>query len=313
VSLSGRQRVVARGPGGLGLQDVSSDGRVLLTHGNGRILMMTLAPGQTTERDLSWLDGSILGDLSDDGRTLLFTEEGAGAGSLTYSTWLRQTDGSPAVRLGDGLGCGLSPDGKWALAVRLEPQPAQLVLIPTGPGEAKRLTHDAISHRIAAWFPDGRHVLFAGSEPGKGSHLYVQDLEGGAPRAITPDSDERRALWIRRPVSPDGRLIVWFDGERFLLCPVEGGSPRPLMEIGNGEIPVRWDSDGRALYLRERQQTSLKIFRLDVSTGQKQLWKEIPAPAPTWGSSLLLTPDGKSYVHGYGISSEALYLVEGLK
>ena len=70
VSLSGRQRVVARGPGGLGLQDVSSDGRVLLTHGNGRILMMTLAPGQTTERDLSWLDGSILGDLSDDGRTL---------------------------------------------------------------------------------------------------------------------------------------------------------------------------------------------------------------------------------------------------
>src|SRR5262249_62033228 len=83
VTLSGRQRVVAGGPGDQELQDVSPDGRLLLTHWHGRYLMMTLPPGETAERDLSWLDGSILADLSADGQRLLLTEEGEGAGCVS--------------------------------------------------------------------------------------------------------------------------------------------------------------------------------------------------------------------------------------
>ena len=311
VTLSGRQRIVAGGAGDQELQDVSPDGRILLSHWHGRVVLMTLAPGESSERDLSWLDWSNLADLSDDGKTLLISEQGQGAGSPMYAAYLRKTDGSQAVRLGDGLVCALSPDGKWALTARLQPLPAQLVLLPTGAGEPKTVTNDAINHRIAAWFPDGKRILFGGNEPGKGPRSYVQDLEGGKPRAITPEL--KRPLWIRRPVSPDGRLLVVVDGPSVSLYPVEGGDPRPVPGLQEGERPIRWSDDGRSLYVRRTGETPIRVFQVDISTGHRQLSKEIAVPAVAASSNFLLTADAKSYVYSYNVQSSDLYLVEGLR
>jgi len=309
VRLAGRQRQIAQGPGSYLLEDVSPDGRALVSLWHQRNILMALAPGQTMEHDLSWLDGSTPVALSDDGKTLLFREQGEGAGPQMYSVWKRQTDGSPAVRLGEGQACGLSPDGKWALAVRTQPQPMQLVLIPTGAGEPRTLTNDAINHRIAAWLPDGKRVLFVGSEPGKGPRLYVQDIDGGTPRAISEDQGKGTMWMTWRPISPDGRLIVWFYG-RYLLYSIDGGDPRPIPGLAEGEIPIGWTLDGRALYVRALQ-TPIKVYRLDVSTGQRQLWKEIASPRAY--VQLGMTPDGKYYAYSYSTNSLDLYLVEGLK
>ena len=309
VDLSGRRRIIAKGPGNQVIEDVSADGRVLLSNWTSRNVLMALMPGDTRERDLSWLDGSRPFALSDDGRTLLFTETGEGAGSLANTVWKRQTDGSPAVRLGEGMGTGLSPDGQWVLAVRLHPRPAQLVLIPTGPGEERILTRDQINHRTGAWFPDGRRVLFVGDEPGKGPRLYVQEIDGGAPRAISGEFTKGTMWMTWRAVSPDGRLVVFFDGG-YRLYPVDGGPPRPIPELVADEIPVGWDSDGHALYVRGPQ-APIKIFRLDVTTGRRQLWKETAAPDP-W-AQVVMTPDGRSYAYSYVNRSSDLYLVEGLR
>ena len=54
VSALGSIRL-ARVPGRLNLQDVSKDGRLLVTREDARIGMMALAPGESAERDLSWL------------------------------------------------------------------------------------------------------------------------------------------------------------------------------------------------------------------------------------------------------------------
>ena len=310
VNLSGRQRIVSRGPGSQSVEDVSSEGRVLLSHWHVRMILMVFTPAQTRERDLSWLDGSRPFDFSDDGKTIYFTELGEGAGSPADSVWKRETDGAPAVRLGEGLGAGVSPDGKWVLALRFHQQPAQLFLIPTGAGEEKALTHDRINHRAAAWFPDGRRVLFIGDEPGKGPRLYVQSIEGGPPRAITEEA-ARGTTWATwRPISPDGRWTVWFDGE-YGLYPTDGGKPRPIPGLAAGEIPIGWSSDGRALYVRDRRRTPIKAFLLDVSTGKRQSWKEIGAPVAD--VEFVATPDGNSYAYSYRSSSSDLYLVEGLK
>ena len=309
VSLSGRRRIIARGAGSHVLEDVSPDGRVLLAHWHVRRTLMALAPEGPRERDLSWLDGSTPFALSDDGKTLFSKEIGEGAGSLTNSVWMRKTDGSPAVRLGEGMGTGLSPDGKWVLAVRLDPQPAQLLLIPTGAGETKVLTQDAINHRVGAWFPDGRRVLFVGNEPGKGPRLYVQGLDGGAPRAISGEATKGTMWMTWRPISPDGRYVVFFDGQ-YLLYPVEGGQPRPISGLVEGDVPIGWDTEGRTLYIRDRQ-TPIRISRLDISTGKRTPWKEANAPVPD--VQLVMTPDGKSYAYSYENLSSDLYLVEGLK
>ena len=36
------------------------------------------------------------------------------SGGLSYAVYVRKTDGSPAVLLGEGGAVSLSPDGKWA-------------------------------------------------------------------------------------------------------------------------------------------------------------------------------------------------------
>src|SRR5262249_55577893 len=116
VSLSGRERLLARVTGSLTLRDVNRDGRVLFTHDSTRLGIFALPPGETKERDLSWFDWSLVRDFSLDGKTVLFDESAEGGGP-NYSVYLRKTDGSPAVRLGDGAAMAISPDGKWVISI----------------------------------------------------------------------------------------------------------------------------------------------------------------------------------------------------
>src|SRR5262249_49355519 len=115
ITLSGSTRALVSFPGDFVLQDVARDGRVLLERGVEQHEILGRFPGDAEERNLSWLDGSIPVDLSADGKTLLFAESGQGGGPKT-AVYKRKTDGSPAVRLGEGGPRALSPDGKWALA-----------------------------------------------------------------------------------------------------------------------------------------------------------------------------------------------------
>ncbi len=221
--LSGKERVFTREPGTLTLLDVRRDGSLLLTLDAVRAGMVGRADGETKERDLSWLDWSVPDDLSPDGKTVVFTEAGEGGGE-NYGAYTRNTDGSPAVRLGDGSAYALSPDGKWVISGHLQ-VPSQLSLLPTGAGEARPLTHDAINHVRARWFPDGKRFPFLGSEPGHGVRLYVQDMDGGAPRAITPEGVSA-TQW---EISPDGKLVAAVGPDQNgYLYPVDGGDPGPF-------------------------------------------------------------------------------------
>ena len=67
---------------------------------------MAREPGAPRERSLTWLGQSIVNDLSSNGGRVLFSESSLSSdyGEFVY---LRPTDGSPAVRLGDGQGPGL--------------------------------------------------------------------------------------------------------------------------------------------------------------------------------------------------------------
>jgi DNA-binding winged helix-turn-helix (wHTH) protein len=74
VTLAGKLRLVARVPGSLTLQDISKDGRVLLTREDKRVEMAGRVGGDTAERDLSWFDWTGVQDLSADGNLVLFDE-----------------------------------------------------------------------------------------------------------------------------------------------------------------------------------------------------------------------------------------------
>ncbi|MBV9609667.1 MAG: hypothetical protein JO187_08925, partial [Acidobacteria bacterium] len=102
---------------------------------------------------MSWLDMSITPRLSNDGKKILFSDASGSVGGL-YAVLLRNTDGSPVIRLGDGLDFALSPDGAWAWALLLQ-DPPHIELLPTGPGEPRRLENSGIASYVGmGWMPD---------------------------------------------------------------------------------------------------------------------------------------------------------------
>jgi dipeptidyl aminopeptidase/acylaminoacyl peptidase len=309
VNLSGQHRVVARVPGNLIIEQVWRDGRVLLRHDDWPATLICQAPGSTSERDLSWLDFSKARDISADGRFVLFVEEGYAEGAKS-GVYLRKTDGSPAIRLGDGRALALSPDGASAIVID-RVSPTHLTILPTGPGQARVVRGGSLTYLSASWFPDGAHLLCGGQEPGRSPALYVQDVTGGVPRRIVDGAD-------RGVVSPDGRTVATIGADNSVtLTPVDGGRPRVLRDLPPVTGVLRWSATGRQLFLTGAlSDKPAKIFRLDIETGRADLWRTL-GPLDLSGVvtsfDISLTPDGRSYCYSYIRRLSSVFVVDGLK
>ena len=314
TDLSGKVRVLARVPGELTILDVGKEGNVLLTRGNDRAGMMGLAPGEAKEKDLSWLDWSVPGCLSADGKIILFFESGEGGGPK-YAVYLRNTDGSPAIRLGEGSGLSLSPDGKWALS-RLNVVPSKLVLYPTGVGDVKQLNDDGLNHMAGAFLPDGKRFVFTGNEQGHGARLYQESMEDAKPHPFSMEGVTGVGVG-GLVLSPDGQFVALRGpDQQIYLFPVNGGDPKLIAGTEPGEYPTSFSSDGRALFLITRGQIPAHVFRVDIGSGQRAFWRSFE-PADSAGIDTIrgveLSADNKSYVYGYTRTLSDLYLVQGLK
>jgi eukaryotic-like serine/threonine-protein kinase len=305
---SGKSRVVARLPGIVVLHDISRDGRVLLDVADWHQSVMLGSFGSAAETNLSWLDFSGAMDISDDGKTLLLDESGRGGGARG-SVYLRETDGSPATRLGDGLPFCLSTDGKWAVTT---PGASfdRLVLLPTRAGEPKVFRTEGMTYRAAAWIPGTQSFIFMARAEGKPSRVYVQDVAGGSPRPLTPEG------FGLGSVSPDGKWAALGDaGNKTFLFPIEGGAPRPVPGLTPEDSPVRFDATGRAL-LVARGDFPTEIFRVDIASGRREKVGEINPSDRTGADGIAnvnLTPDGRTYVYTIQRRLSTLYLVTGLK
>jgi eukaryotic-like serine/threonine-protein kinase len=312
MTLSGKRRFVASFPGDFVLHDLSrTDGSLLLERMTEELEMIGGVVGVPVERNLSWLDGSIPVDLSNDGKTLLFNETRQ-AYMPAGAVYKRSTDGSDAVRLGDGHALSLSPDGLWALCTTADG--TGLVLLPTGPGQPQPLALPGF-HMIGAgakFFPDGRRILIRGVETGVAARLYVFDLQSRKAMAMGPaDLDIQGELLI----SPDGKSVsaVSSDGKSYLYD-VESGNRRLVPTLGPDFYAIQWCADGRSLFVRTQGTKPLKVYRMDLVSGQRQLWKEFfVADVDTGVLGVIPTPDGKSYVYGYRRYFADLFLAEGLR
>ena len=309
VDLLGNLRVSYSAPGGVTLQDIAPDGRLLLTRDEQRAGVMAVLPGTNRERDLSWLDWSLPVDISRDGSEVVFDEQGE-QGGPTYTVAVRDLQGSAPVPLGEGMAGGFSPDGKWVAATI---NYNQLELLPTGAGTARRLDAGGIQEYLhpVLWLPDGKQLVFPGHEAGHETRCYVQNVDGGKPRPVTPEG----VTWCHP--SPDGKWIAARDmasGEG-RLYPMVGGEPRAIPGLLPRESFV-WSADPQFLYVNQWKQGSVKVFRLNITTGQRQLFTEV-TPLDEAGlcelDNILMSADGRTYVYGYSRLLSDLYLVKGVE
>jgi eukaryotic-like serine/threonine-protein kinase len=240
------------------------------------------------------------------------------SGGQDYAVYLKKFDGSPAVRLGTGSPEDISPDGRW-VATRLFSAPDRLVLLPTGAGDSRVLQLGKV--RLAGtdvlqarWTADGRHILFIGTEDGRSLGTYRIDLQGGPPQAVTP------AGVIGTLLSPDGRTLVVRDASKGVWSVMPFGShpapATPIRGIERAEAPIQWTSDGRGMFVFERGRLPSSIVRLDPTTGERTVWKELAVPDAAGAGGLIsvhITPDGGTYVFNYQRILVLLYLVSGLR
>jgi serine/threonine protein kinase len=309
VTLAGKERLLIAPPTTMVLADVARDGRLLAAVVDARLGIAGLAPGDKQERDLSWFDASSILDISPDGGSILFEELSYGA-PRNPAIYLRKTDGSPAVRLGDGNRPALSPDGKWVVCIVNNGDRTELTLLPTGAGEARNISTPGMHYEHVEWSPDGQHVLFTGNQAGRRPRTYLQDVRGGQPTAVTPEG-----VTASR-VSPDGKYVTAVAGGKLNVLPIAGGEPKTSLDIEPGESVLRWSADGRSLYLRELMgMTAARINRLDLTSGRQEPWKELRPPDPSGVQiyDVVVTPDGGAYAYSFQRDISTLYLVSGVK
>lgn len=308
ADLSGHIRVVNRIPATPTLYDIARDGRVLLGQNTFRMLAYAGGIGRDQEQDVTIQNWSDASAISPDGRQVLLNEEGANSGP-DYDVYVRASDGAAPERVGDGVGYDFSPDMNWVLSSLILHIPRQLFLVPLGPGEAKQITHDSVDRSYARFLPDGKNVVFSGTEPGHRSRIYVQAIDAGTARPISPEGVTGFVP------TADGKFVFGFS-DSVALYPVDGqGPPRPVLGIHPDEAIFSVSRDGRSALVGAFGSYSADVMRVDLATGKRELFRKI-GPSDPAGVDLIdaaFTPDGKAYAYSCFNALSELYLVEGLR
>ena len=316
LSVSGKSEMPLAVAGRLRIQDIATNGKVLVEQGIARRGMIVSRNRGESIRDLSWLDFSYLRALSDDGKTVLFEEEGST--SLGNTVFVRDVDGSPAVALGPGYGLALSRDKRWALTERLIEPNHEVWLVPVGPGEARRLSPPNVQSLIAgSFFSDGKRVLYVAQEPGRQARTWVQDLGSTSPQPLTA---EGTSGWL---LSPDDKWLL-VNGFRQataallqpILISVPNGAAKEIMGLQPQEVIMGWTSNDELFVgTGNAERASFHIDKLNPFTGARTVWGDLYGPpiSGVFPDVPIFTPDGGSYAFDYSLRLSDLYVVSGVR
>jgi len=268
VDMRGHLRTVLRVPNDIYLQDIAPNGDVLFEIVDSRVQTLLSRAGER-DRDLSWLDGTTVVDITPDGKKILFIEDGLA--ETQTAAYLRNTDGSPPIRLGDGYAERLSPSGDAAI-VYVRGKPPRETIVPTGAGKTTSLATppSIVDFNGIDWFPDGRRVIYTANETTGRSRLFVQNIDSNMATPITKPGVGYPHFC--KCLSPDGRSVVAFDERGVLnLYSVDGGSFRPLPGIRKGNVPrpMQWTADGKKLIVYEMGGLPRPIELYDLATAKR--------------------------------------------
>jgi len=308
VTLAGRERTLFRQSGAVVLHDISHDGRVLLANLEMRTKAMYRGPADAQERELSWLDWSLVNGISGDGKFIVMSESGEGAGA-EQQIYLRETSGAPAVLLGPAGNNGtLSRDGQSVVTVTTDLH--DILIYPVGPGQSKRIPMPGYVVAGAGLFPDSKRLWFGGSETGHGRRIYMTDISGAQPRALTPEGQTRGSL------SPDGNYFLSAQATgKAHLYPTAGGEAQEVA-VAAGERVAGWSLDGQDVFVFTRGGVPAKVYRVKWKSGHRELMRKV-SPADRAGidgvESIHITPDGQTYTYSCVQTLSDLHLVEGLR
>jgi dipeptidyl aminopeptidase/acylaminoacyl peptidase len=170
-------------------------------------------------------------------------------------------------------------------------------------------------HQGAAWTPDGKRIVLVGNEPGHRLRYYAQSLDGGPPRAITPENVTYNN-YDPVVISADGRFVAapGLDGS-ITVYPLDDGVPRTVPKVPENFTPLRWCEDN-SLMVYQAGNIPAKILRLDVATGAKAPWRELVPNYKTGLQRITLVrvgADCQSSAYSALYTPSELWIADGLR
>jgi serine/threonine protein kinase len=306
VSLGGDVYPGTPAVGNAVIQDIARDGRRLIMRSDYFKRIWVKRANDRIASDVSWLDISFFPILSSDGSLLVFGD-GSDAAGEHYATMLRRTDGSPAVRLGDGAVLGMSRDKQWVMSA-LPTAPVQLMLYPTGAGTARRLDAGEFVGISTAAFA-GSDVIVCANEPRHSSRCYVRPLANGTFKPFTPEGVSGVIA------SGDGQYIVAMTGDGYRQFAIKGGTSQIVPGLTLSDQLIRYSPDGNSLWIMRRYSQPIRVEQLDIKTGARSaLLPEFSMPRAGVLSvpEVTLADDPKSYAYMERENTSYLFEMKGM-
>lgn len=194
----------------------SADGQTIVyaAYFEGRAHLWRMDADGSRARQITNGEGETDPTLTPDGQWVIYT---APEGEQTALWKVAATGGTPERLFNEpALNPLVSPDGKWLACYLIDPQTRrqQVAVIPfdrlrEGRAAAKLFPQMPTPQwKLLQWTPDSRGLSYGTLNNG-GVNLWLQALDGSAPRPLTDFKDEviYRFAW-----SPDGRSLVYERG-----------------------------------------------------------------------------------------------------
>jgi len=311
MSRAGKLRLVYRAPGGVWLNDVAADGRVLLRHEERRY-EVTIGKVGGESHLLNSMQIIVLGSVSRDGKFAALTDM-SGSGGPDYRIYLAPLDGSPAVLLGSGNAGGISPDNKWVTSI-LPSDTSRISLLPTGIGKPKTISAPHFIYRYATWSNDLGTLVVVGSESGSPVRFWVQKTDGSPPKPVTPQGIDSGLLLTLNHVDYIGAYTA--DGS-LRLYPLDGGQPKAVAGFAQSDSLVGSSSESDTVYVMPDAPAIPRLVeKLNIVTGRRRPFTSI-LPADPAGLLVIgrpkITADEKRFVGTKFRQISTLYVASGLK
>ena len=304
MSTAGRERLVYAAPDQLTLQDISKNGDLLVLRNLDSSSIFTgQLHGQTESAEVSGLEWPLLGDLSNDGKQMIYEE--SGNAFPRPGLYIRSSDGQ-IKPLGEAvLTASISPDNSAVLALTNEPCSRVVMFAPDRP--SRILTRSDLCVSSVSWLPNGKKFIFGGGERDQPSRCYIQSIDESVLKPLSIGENTRCGV-----VSPDGKYVLASKGNEYYKVSTDPSSPPVSAHYPAHFVPVRWIAGDHIDAIYEYGVS--EIDTIDLDSGEIVGKQPIQLPSDVESVSFLkIGADNNTYAYSATKRSSDLFVIRGLQ
>lgn len=243
--------------------DISPDGKIISEIFENAVQTLTLINpvDYSSQQFLTQTSADRSPSFSADGKYVYYVSRISGSDQI----WRADNNGSNSVRLTDGktfvINPRLSPDGQSIYFEQYNDSQWQLAKIPKDGGEPTLITDDSVNNYDIS--PDGKLFGYRHLDPQtKKWKIRVRNVSDNS---IYKDFEITGNSLIR--FTPDSKSFIYNvsdvirDGGDLWIQSLEGGAPKPLIELKNEKIYwANFSKDGKTLFYTKGKTTSSAVL-----------------------------------------------------